>query len=205
MRKYSSILLLAAAVALGEPSEAKRGLLQKGTVAETRYCLQPSGWVVIQVRLLINVKNDTQTPIILTRAATISSYTLRRTETAQPKTAPLLSFAFPKQEAFDASGLDIARPPANLFEIVEPGASVERIVLAYLPFGRLQVARSRSSESYWLTVRLQHWMSSEGAAASLQRAWSHFGLLWIDSAGVAPIKLIIERSPKVERCVGRVD
>jgi hypothetical protein len=205
MRRHSSILLLAVAVALGEPSEAKTGLLQKGTVAETHYCLQPSGAVVLRVRLLVSVKNDTQTPIVLTRAATISGYTLRRTETARAGTAPVLSFAFPRQEAFDASGLDIARPPANLFEIVEPGASVERVVLVYLPVGRLQVAMSRPSESYWLTVRLQHWMSSEVAAASLRRAWSHFGLLWIDSAGVDPIKLIIDRSPKVERCVGRVD
>jgi len=179
---------------------AGQGLISTGAVDKIEYCRQPSGAVTVGVLLLVRVENRTSTPIILSRVTTVGGYQLSKHRVGA---LPLLNYTASREEIVDDSGFDTYFPPADLFDILHPGATVKRAVRLDFPFEPLQRAMSGPQAEYWLRVRLRHWPSSLARVSKLRRGWARYGLLWTEDSDVAPVALTVQREPNVGRCVGR--
>jgi len=203
MAIISALTLVAAVNAYAIGSNVQHTIAQTTEIVEKHYC-RASGEAVLKVRLRILVKNKSKNAVILTKAATVSRYDIRGTNVPIAG-KPLLAYTVPKEEPFDAGMLDSTQPPIELFDVVAPQASVDRIVLVDLWVKNLQLRMKQPSGTFWLSVRVQYWPWSEVAASKAQQNWSHLGKLWTRSVEAAPVELSIEHNPKIEKCIGRID
>jgi hypothetical protein len=167
--------------------------------------LDPAGGVTLDVRFQVTIENTTGDRIILAKFPSVAGYEIRKTSTEPENSRPLVRFNRPKQELLDATKFDRTVPPATLFNIVEPGSTVERAVEVSFAIGKLQVVAPKLTQTYWLVLSLDHWPASEEEALNLRRSWSRYGLLWASMGIVGPIEMNVERSPRLEHCGGRVD
>jgi hypothetical protein len=204
MAIISALTLVAAVNAYAVGTNVQHTIVQTMEIVEKQYC-PASGEAVLKVRLRIVVKNKSKNTFILTKAATVSHYDIRGTNVPLAGKPPLLAYTLPKEEPFDAGMLDSTQPPTELFDVVGPEASVDRIVLVDLWVKNLQLRMKQPSGTFWLSVRVQYWPWSEVAASELRQSWSRFGNLWTRPVEAAPVELSIERNPKIEKCIGRID
>lgn len=201
---FSALILIAAVNACAGETNVTDGLHQTTQILKKQYC-PASGGPVLKVRLLLTVKNSSASPVILTRAALVQEYDIRRMSTERSRKPPLSAQTLPEKEPFSATTLDLARPPADLFDIIAPGASVDRIVLVALWVKDLQVTMEVPSATYWLSVRVKYWPWSQVAASEARQRWSRFGTLWTRPVVAGPVELPVERDPMIERCIDRID
>jgi len=169
------------------------------SVLETKYCLEPEGFVTFRVSLRLTYKNTGVSPIVMSSYTPIRGFTLRTVDGPSPlhgledKNAP--------SPLFDASKLDPSRPDPQQFLVVLPGGKdyslVQQVIIGH---GANKDGVSVLGTDQFLTFEAITWPANRKQGEALRRTWSNSGYLWMDPIKSSPTKVHIEESPRFVHC-----